>query len=316
MSPPKPQASKSAAPPNGKAPPQVVDPAWLIKALVLSLVAAVVCGYATICFLYYQGGWQLLLHPSHTLDQMPTSAKLAYTDVHFDSSETGQPRLTGWWVPAESADGMAARYSAFTVLYLHDGSGSLSATVPVLAQLHRVGLNVFAIDYRGFGASDASVHPSERRMNEDAEAAFNYLTATRHIPAEDIIPYGIGLGASLAANLALSHSTLPAAILDNPDPDPRATAAAQTSRLIPSRLLLGKPFDIRQEIAQLATPKLLIAGGPNAKADVTRLQDAFKQAASPSFVVTLPPGDNESYQTTLRRFLDQYFSARPAASRR
>lgn len=319
MSRTKPQADQKTVPPRYTNPPQVVDPRWLIKALVLSLVAALVCGYATICLLYYQGSWQLLLHPDRTVNLTPASDKLAYTDIHFGSSETGQPQLTGWWIPAESSDAMAARYSAFTVLYLHDGSGSLSATVPVVAQLHRAGLNVFAVDYRGFGASDASVHPSEHSMNEDTETAFNYVTATRHIPAENIVPYGNGLGASLAANLAHSHPAVPAVILDNPDPDPRATASAQTSHLIPARLLLGRPFDIRQEISTLATPKLLIAGGPNAKApdrDVTRVQSLFKQAASPSFTVTLPPGNDERYQTTLQRFLDQYLSTRPTSAPR
>jgi len=31
----------------------------------------------------------------------------------------------------------------------------------MLANLHRAGFNVFAIDYRGFGASDNSVHPAQ-----------------------------------------------------------------------------------------------------------------------------------------------------------
>jgi hypothetical protein len=318
MSPAKPLTSKRNASPKSIEPPEVVDPVWLIKAIALSLIAALICGYATLCFLYYQGSWQFLLHPDHSVARTPASVKLPYTDVHFDSSETGQPRLTAWWLPAESSNGMQAGYGAFTILYLHDGSGSLSATVPVLVELHHLGVNVFAIDYRGFGASDGSVHPSERRMNEDAEAAFGYLTGTRHIATDAIVAYGSGLGASLAANLAIAHSRLPAVILDNPDPDPRGTAASQTSRLLPARLLLGRPFDIAQQISALATPKLLIAGGPNSKAatrDATRLQSLFRQAASPSFAVTLPPGaDDESYQHSLRRFLDQYLSARPAST--
>jgi pimeloyl-ACP methyl ester carboxylesterase len=312
MSPVKPQASNKTASPK---PPEVVDPGWLFKAVTLSLLAAMACGYATLCFLYYQGSWQLLLHPDHNVSLTPASVKLAYTDVHFDSSETGQPRLTGWWVPAESSSGMQSRYSGFTILYLHDGSGSLSAAVPILVQLHRLGLNVFAIDYRGFGASDASVHPSEGRMSEDAEAAFNYLTGTRHIAVDAIVAYGSGLGASLAANLGATHPRLPAVILDNPDPDPRETASAQTSRLLPARLLLGRPFDVAQKISTLATPKLLIAGGPNSKTsdpDTTRFQSLFKHAASPSFAVTLPFGNTERYEASLRRFLDQYLATRSA----
>ena len=311
-----------------RSPLEVVDPIWLVKALALSLVAALICVYATLCLLVYQGEWQLVLHPVRTIDRTPASAGLDYTDARFGAAETGQPRLTGWWIPAQSAPPPGSqlslqtipKYADYTVLYLHDGSGSLSSTVPALTRLHQAGLNVFAIDYRGFGASDASVHPSDARMAEDAAAAFDYLTSTRHIPARNIIPYGTGLGASLAVSLAHAHPELPAVILDNPDPDP-ASAAATThpSHILPVRLLFGNSFNIMGPIATLSTPKLLIAGGPNA-ADSTRnysqLQTLFQKAASPRFTVTLPPGGPEGdYQAELFRFLDQYVSAQPLPTR-
>jgi hypothetical protein len=125
--------------PNRSAPPDTVDPVWLIKALALSLVAALICGYATICLLYYQGEWQLILHPNRMVDRTPASTGLLYTNVQFDAAETGQPRLTAWWIPAQSPKPPGAGYAAFTVLYLHDGSGSLADTVPMLANLHRAG---------------------------------------------------------------------------------------------------------------------------------------------------------------------------------
>ena len=311
-----------------RSPLEVVDPIWLVKALALSLVAALICVYATLCLLVYQGEWQLVLHPVRTIDRTPASAGLDYTDARFGAAETGQPRLTGWWIPAQSAPPPGSqlslqtipKYADYTVLYLHDGSGSLSSTVPALTRLHQAGLNVFAIDYRGFGASDASVHPSDARMAEDAAAAFDYLTSTRHIPARNLIPYGSGLGAYVAVELADAHPELPAVILDNPYPDPASTAAAwHPSHIIPVRLLFGKSFEIAGPLATLATPKLLIAGGPaavGAARDINQMQTLFKQAASPRFAVTLPPGNNEGdYQAALSRFLDQYVSAQPLPTR-
>ncbi len=309
----KPTSPRNTLAPPPKYPPEIVDPAWLLQAVGLCLVAALVCAWLTACFLVYQGEWQLVLHPSHTVEQTPATVGVAYTDVAFGASETGQPRLTGWWISAGSDAGFQAKYAAYTILYLHDGSGSLSNTVPMIVRLHRAGLNVFAIDYRGFGASDASAHPSNLRMTEDAASALNYLTSTRHIPTSSIIPYGTRLGASLAAQLALGHPELPAVILDNPDPDPATTAvAAHPSRVIPIRLLFGDQFDIAKPLAKLAAPKLLIAGGSNS--DRTRnlrgVQTLFRQAASPSFAVTLPSSNDESaFQVALGRFLDQYLSA-------
>jgi pimeloyl-ACP methyl ester carboxylesterase len=292
----------------------VVNPVWLLKALAVCVIAALLCGYATLCFLFYQGDWQLVLHPSHTVDRTPAQVGLAYSSIRFDASETGQPRLTGWWIPAAAEAGFQRRYSAYTVLYLHDGSGSLSETVPTLAHLHAAGLNVFAFDYRGFGGRDSSSHPSAESMAQDSGAALEYLTGTRHIAARSIVPYGVGLGASLAANLAQAHTDLPAIVLDNPDPDPASTAAAQRpSHIVPVRLLFGKQFNISTPIASLKTPKLLIAGGPNSALpawDTARLQTLFQKAVSPRFTVTLPPrnGDAE-YQAALNRFLDQYLPA-------
>jgi pimeloyl-ACP methyl ester carboxylesterase len=306
--------------PQPKAAIEVVDPIWLFKALALSVVAALICAYATLCLLFYQGDWQLVLNPSHTVDRTPASAGLVSSDLRFDAAETGQPRLTAWWIPATpQQSGFQPKYKAFTVLYLHDGSGSLADTVPALARLHTAGLNVFAIDYRGFGASDGSVHPSQTRMAEDTAAALEYLTGTRHIPARNVILYGAGLGAALAANLAHAHPELPAVILDNPDPDPASRAVARhPSRIVPVRLLFGRQFDIAIPLSSLTTPKLLIAGGLGSCPDsdgqphtIASLQSLFQRTASPSLTVTLPPtNDDSAYQATLSRFLDQYLPTR------
>lgn len=313
MPPAKPN-SAPRTPPGQKPLPEVVDPKWLLKALAICLVAALICVYGTLCALFYQGRWQLVLHPSHTVDRTPASAGLVYSDVHFDAAETGQPRLTAWWIAASPQAGFASRYADYTILYLHDGSGSLADTVPTLARLHSAGLNVFAIDYRGFGTSDASVHPTQERMSEDTTAALEYLTQTRHISPLKIIPYGTGLAASLAASLANSHTSLPAIILDNPNPDPASTAvAAYPSAIIPVRLLFRNQFEIAAPLATLATPKFLIAGGPNSASpapDSNPLQILFRQAHSPSFAITLPPdGAEQAYQVALARFLDQYLVA-------
>ena len=308
--------------PQAQTPTEVVDPRWLIQALGLTILVAIFCAWLALCFLVYQGEWQLVLHPSHAVDKTPASVGLAFEQLRFDAAETGQPRLTGWWIPAQAPAPPsatlqfqpAAKYAAYTILYLHDGSGSLSNAVPALARLHAAGLNIFAIDYRGFGASDASAHPTEARMAEDTAATLEYLTTLRHIAPQTIIPYGTGLGASLAANLARAHPVLPAVILDNPVPDPTAIAlAAQPSHVIPVRLLFHERFNIAKPLSTLTTPKLLIAGGANstnAPGDIRALQTLYIKAASPSLAVTLKPtNDATAYQTTLSRFLDEYLPA-------
>src|SRR5580692_4527292 len=157
--PPQRQSSqRTPAQPGAPAPPPpTVGARWLLTALAVALAGAVLCGYAALCLLFYQGQWQMLFHPSRTIAATPTSAGMAFDDIRFDVTETGLPQLDGWWIPAQPL----AQYSSATVLYLHDGSGSLSDTLPTLTALHALGINVFAIDYRGFGRSTGA-HPTER----------------------------------------------------------------------------------------------------------------------------------------------------------
>ncbi|HXE07214.1 MAG TPA: alpha/beta fold hydrolase [Acidobacteriaceae bacterium] len=302
-------------PPAPSAPVEVVDPRWLLKALALSLGLAVVCAYLTACLLFYQGLWQLVLHPSLTLDRTPENIGLAFTPARFGDFDTGEPHLSAWWVPSsDTPDSRPAPLdassgsvtSSFTILYLHGGSGSLSDTLPTLALLHRAGFNVFAIDYRGFGASDPAVHPNADRMQQDADAALDYLVTTRHVPLASILPMGSGLGAPLAVQLARDHSELAGVILDNPDPDPAATAAAESSRLIPVRLLFGSRFAIAKPLNALSRPKLLLVGRqPLSPANEAGIETLYRNAASPKYVVVLPlHGADSACEDALRRFLD------------
>lgn len=302
---------------------EVVDPRWLLKALGLTVVAAVICAWLALCLLYYQGSWQLVLRPSHTVDRTPAEVGVPFELVHFDASETGQPRLTGWWVPAAASGASAAvqttpKYAADTVLYLHDGTGSLSAALPTVVLLHSAGINVFAFDYRGFGSSESSSHPTSESMAADASSALSYLISTRHLERNRIVPYGAGLGGALAVLLARDHPELPAVIVDNPDPDPTETAvAAHPSGIVPIRLLYHEHFEIAGPLASLPTPKLLLSGGPNARASdgqTRELQPLFRGAASPATSVTIPTsGFGASYLQALTRFLDQYLPAAPGS---
>ena len=326
MSPPKssqrPGTSRAAPRPTPKQPaPQfeVVDPIWLLKALGWTALAAVICAWLALCLLYYMGSWQLVLRPSRTIDRTPATVNIPFDEIHLDAEETGQPRLTGWWIPATTPAGTAAlqtypRHAADTILYLHDGTGSLSAAVPTLQLLHSAGISIFALDYRGFGQSDSSSHPTSGTMHEDSAAALRYLTGTRHITPDHIVLYGAGLGASLAVSLAKDHGELPALIVDNPDPDPTRTAiAAHPSGIVPVRWLYHEHFEIAGPLASLPTPKLLISGGPNARPSqeqTNRIQQMFRSASTPAISVALPPSDYQAaYTEALSRFLDQYLPA-------
>jgi acetyl esterase/lipase len=202
---------------------------WIIGALAGTLLFAALCVYITFCLLFWQGQWQLVFQPSRTLTTTPASVGLPFDNVQFDATETGVLQLSGWWIPA-------VRPTANTLLLLHGSSGSLSDTVPRLQVLHRLGVNVFAFDYRGFGKS-INMHPSEKSTYEDAGAAFRYLTETRHIAPSSIILDGVGIGAAIAAETARRQ---------------------RRTRLLPIRLLFHDRFDAAQTLAHLKMPTLML----------------------------------------------------------
>jgi uncharacterized protein len=261
-------------------------------ALLITLAVASACAYAALCLLFYQGQWQLVLHPSRTITATPASQGLKFDEVRFDYTETGSPRLAGWWIPAETD----ARWSASTILYLHGGSGSLSDCVTDLATLHSLGINIFAFDYRGFGHS-AGPTPRELRTTEDAEAAWAYLTETRNIPAKSIVVYGTGIGASLAAELTARHA--PAGlILDAPSQPARQIIGADArSRLVPGWLITER-FDPVDALQTLAVPKLFL----DRDGVRPRTSELYKAAALPKEYFELR---QTGYESTLRRFLDE-----------
>ena len=90
-----------------------------------------------------------------------------------------QGELHAGWVPAADAN-------APTFLYLH-GKTHNNSTHPEHAQrLHQLGYHVLMVDYRGFGKSRDGGKPSEPKLYEDAEAAWNYLTQERGIKPQHI----------------------------------------------------------------------------------------------------------------------------------
>ena len=280
--------------------PEVVDPVWLLKAFGVSVLVALLCAYLTLCGLFYRGQWQLVLHPVRTFAPPASVGGVAFQLVKFGAGATGTPQLTGWWIPAASG----AAFAHITVLYLPSGEGSLTSDQATLASLHDAGVAIFAVDYRGYGQS-AEAHPNQASMTEDSESAWQYLTGSRGIPAERVIPYGVGVGGALALSLASSHPAIPALILDAPDFGVVERVRRDSrSRLVPVGLLFHDRFALLPLLDELHTPKLILS-----RED--REDTAALTAADPKMTVAIPSTAASSYGPTLKRFLDQYAPPSP-----
>jgi len=290
-----PSPAAQARPPAAVESPPTVSGRWLLAAIALTLVAAAVCSYGVLCLLFYQGQWQMLFYPSRTITATPASAGLAFEDVRFDVTAAGKPRLDGWWISTPSAN-------AATILYLHGSRGSLSGCVPALATLHGLGVNVFAIDYQGFGRS-VGRHPTERLLDDDSEAAWTYLTDARHIPARSIVVYGVGVGATLAARLAARFAPA-GAVLQDPNPPARQIFLSDArTRPLPLFLLQKEFLDPAADLSRVDVPRLFL--DLHAPAGPSRAHQIFEQSSYPKQYYDLRRAPSDAWPATLRGFLDE-----------
>jgi pimeloyl-ACP methyl ester carboxylesterase len=227
---------------------------WILGGIGVMIVASLVAIYFAIGLLFWQGQWQLIFHPSHVVANTPATEGVPFDEVRFDTIETGQARLIGWWIPADSN---VSRKRA-TVLYLHAARGSLSDALPDILAMHAVGADVFAFDPRGFGKSQWA-KPSEKHWDQDAGAALYYLASVRHIGPGSVIVAGRALGGTVAANLTIKHPEIKGLIMIDPQPPTLGLIDAPGwTHILPVRLLARDRFNPSDALGSSAVDKLFL----------------------------------------------------------
>ena len=259
------------------------------------------CAWGTLCLLFWQGSWQLLYHPAGVIARTPASLGIPFDSLRFAATDTGELRLDGWWIPAAPG----ARFSRFTVLFLHGQNGNMGNAVDALARLHAAGVNVLTFDYRGYGQSEFE-RPSETRWRQDAEWALEYLTGTRQIAPGAIIVDGAGLGANLALEVAAAHPELAGVILESPLADPmKPIFDDPRAALVPARLLARDRYGLNASAAKLRIPSLWMydSAGPEGSGHATA---AYQTVTARKTLVWLPRSSDAAgvYQDAMARWLE------------
>lgn len=126
----------------------------------------------------------------------PARLHLEFEDVYFRSPDN--VLLHGWFLPA---DGKALG----TVLFLHGNAENISTHIGSVYWMPAAHLNVFLIDYRGYGLSDGvATLPG---VIADAESALRALVKRSDVDPNNIILFGQSLGGAIATYVA-AHSPL------------------------------------------------------------------------------------------------------------
>ena len=133
---------------------------------------------------------QMVFYPIRELYQKPTDWGLDYEDVTLKTADGIQ--LNGWYIPHQQSE--------HVLLFFHGNAGNISHRRDSIEIFHRLGLNVFITDYRGYGKSKGK--PSEQGVYQDATAAWQYLTKEKGFTPDQVLIFGRSLGGAVSAKLA------------------------------------------------------------------------------------------------------------------
>ncbi len=163
------------------------------------------------------------------------------------------------------------------LLWFHGNAENIGYDLDHLRELAQIGVNILAVDYRGYGRSGGS--PDEAGVYRDADAAYDYLTEQRHFRAQDIVIYGHSLGGAVAVNLA---SRRPCGGLIVQSSFTSARAMARRMFGIPLiEYVVKSRFDSLERIREVRAPILIVHGTRDTVVPFSMGQELFTAAPEP-----------------------------------
>jgi fermentation-respiration switch protein FrsA (DUF1100 family) len=231
------------------------------------------------CFLRWFE-WSNVYHPTRRFLATPAEFGARFEEVHF-VAEDGV-RLHGWWIPGPAGAG--------TLLYCHGNAGNIGDRSGIVADLSRLGVNVFIFDYRGYGKSRG--WPNEIGTYRDARAAYEVARA-RHDDTEQppIIAYGRSLGAAVAVQLAVDKP-LRGLVLEGAFTSTRDMARELFPGL-PVHLICRYRYDSGVKVPALRIPKLMAHGRRDEVVPIHLGRRLYDRAAEPKQFYELPGFHND-----------------------
>ena len=275
----------------------------MIKALKVIAITGCIA-YVVACIGVRLMERSLVYQPGARAVNLPDpSLHLNERTVTFRSADS--TRLTAWIVP-----GANAAPDAPWVLISHGNYGNIAygGRPQFYAWFRDLGVNLFAYDYRGFGASDGT--PSEAGVYADANTAYRYLTDSLHVPPSRIILFGHSLGTGVTIELA-RHAPAAGMIVEDAYTSV-ADRGQEVFPLLPIRLIAASRFASIEKVGGLRLPKLFLHARNDRTIPIDHGRKVFAAAAEPKTFVELDAGHADAY--TADR--DRYYGAIDAFIRR
>jgi len=227
-------------------------------------------------------------YPERVLLANPGSIRLDFKSISFETADG--VKLFGWFIPSESARGV--------ILFCHGNAGNISHRLDSIQIFHRLGLDVFIFDYRGYGQSEGK--PTEHGTYKDAEAAWRYLTEEREVNPNEIIIFGRSLGGTVASWLAQSHT--PRALILESTFTSLLDIAATLYPYLPVRLLLHFEYNTAEYLGRVNCPVLIIHSRDDEIMPFSHGWRLFEMAKEPKKFLEISGTHNEGFITSGKHY--------------
>ncbi len=261
-------------------------------------------GYLAVALVFASRQDRLFFQPKRGHEKEPAAAGLVHEDLALTASDGAS--LHAWWLPGTDDPGGDRPGRAFTLFFLHGANTNLGDRVDTLRFWHELGFDILALDYRGYGKSTG--RPSERGLNRDVQAGWEWLTTRRGIPAGRIVVAAESMGVSLATRLA--EDVRPAAMVLEAGFTCAADVAARRYPWLPVRQFLRIGLDNEDRIGRIRCPKLLVYSVDDTTVPIGMGRKLERRAAAPKEFLKVRGihaqachGGGPRYADKLRRWL-------------
>lgn len=226
--------------------------------------------------------------PTQEIQFSPQVTNLSFEDIYIETED--KLKINGWFIPHSNA--------GYTLLLFHGNGGNIQDRLDKIYLLHRMGLNIFIIDYRGYGRSQG--RPNEAGIYLDAWAAYNYLIDKRNISPKQIILYGESLGCAVAVDLAFKVK-IKGLILEGSFSKGR-DMARRIYPFLPS-FLFSNRFDSLAKIKAVNAPKLFIHSQNDEIVPIDLARKLYNTALEPKHFVEILGSHNTAFLDSQEAFL-------------
>lgn len=251
-----------------------------------SIIGVMLLAYSAVVGYFWLQQRQLVFNPDAILLTTPARNGLKYEEVRIISGkEMEQGELVSWWIPA-------AAPNAPTILYFHGNSRNISLRPEVMRGMHELGYNQLLVDYRGYGHSTGGP-PSEAKVYEDAEAAWNWLIKQRHAKPAHTFIYGHSLGGAIAADLAVRHPDAAGLVIESSFSS-MAAMGEKDYGFLPIKAVLNQKFDTVSKISQLKMPLLILHGTNDQKIPWQMGRELYEHAPQPKKLIFITGAEHSN----------------------